>query len=301
VEKVPPAWLFQFLRNPQSIRPQKDWTQGSGTIILRMPCFNMSDEEAMALVNYFAAFDKINNPGEGLSYPYTAIPQQDEHYWQKQSQQYVADLGKEKIAQRLAALKPTWDQMLKEQMAELESKVQGAEGAIKTAKPDDKKAAENLRDTLKQQLEQLKNQATKKDYEALNKTWLQQEAYAADAYRLLTSYNTPCLSCHQVGSFPPKAAQGPPLTLAAERLRPEWMLRWLANPDRLISYPTPMPQNFAANEAPYPEFNVVDGPGRRPAPLQQAIAVRDVLMYFPKVAEMPANRYYRATATEGEK
>jgi mono/diheme cytochrome c family protein len=52
-EKTQPAWLFQFLRNPFAIRP---------TTILRMPRFNMSDEEAADLVNYFAAADRVNNP-----------------------------------------------------------------------------------------------------------------------------------------------------------------------------------------------------------------------------------------------
>src|SRR5262249_20796151 len=75
-EKVQPEWLFKFLRNPPSIRPQRDEKTGSGTLLLRMPRFSMSDEEAMTLVNYFAAVDKVNNPGEGLHYPYVPMPQQ---------------------------------------------------------------------------------------------------------------------------------------------------------------------------------------------------------------------------------
>src|SRR5262249_60630514 len=60
-EKTQPAWLFTFLRSPFQIRP---------TTILRMPRFNMSDDEAMDLGNYFAAADRFNNPGIGLNYPY---------------------------------------------------------------------------------------------------------------------------------------------------------------------------------------------------------------------------------------
>src|SRR5207302_8307111 len=72
-EKTQPGWLFQFLRNPTVIRP---------ITILRMPRFNMSDEEAMDLVNYFAAVDRINNPGIGLTYPYVPpMPQRDEAFW----------------------------------------------------------------------------------------------------------------------------------------------------------------------------------------------------------------------------
>lgn len=44
--KVQPAWLFGFLKSPTPIRP---WLQ------LRMPTFNLSDEEANAIVEYFRA------------------------------------------------------------------------------------------------------------------------------------------------------------------------------------------------------------------------------------------------------
>ena len=44
--KVQTPWLFNFLRNPGKIRH---------TTVLRMPRFNMSDDEAQSLANYFAA------------------------------------------------------------------------------------------------------------------------------------------------------------------------------------------------------------------------------------------------------
>src|SRR5205807_5273788 len=95
---------------------------------------------------------------------------------------------------------------------------------------------------------QLKAEVDKKNYTALNQEWAEKDAYAADAYRLLANYNTPCLSCHQVGNLPPKQAQGRSLNLTWDRLRPEWTLRWIANPDRMLSYPTPMPANFLADK-----------------------------------------------------
>src|SRR5581483_1474590 len=79
-EKAQPEWLFRFLRNPHEIRP---------VTVLRMPKFNLSDDEAMALVNYFAAADKISNPGEGLVYPYAAVRQRDDAYWETMSREYV--------------------------------------------------------------------------------------------------------------------------------------------------------------------------------------------------------------------
>jgi len=113
-----------------------------------------------------------------------------------------------------------------------------------------------------------------------------QEAYAADAFRVLT--NIACITCHGIGPLPggnPPQTQGPNLELSWQRLRPEWTARWLANPDRMISYATPMPANFPRTLDPYPQFHG--------SILEQALAVRDILMFFPKVVDMPANRFYR--------
>lgn len=62
--KVQTPWLFNFLRNPGKIRH---------TTVLRMPRFNMSDDEAQALANYFAAID-------GAKYPYQLIPEREPEY-----------------------------------------------------------------------------------------------------------------------------------------------------------------------------------------------------------------------------
>src|SRR5262249_1864985 len=150
-----------FLRNPQPIRPQKDWKTGLGTVILRMPRFNMSDEEAMALVNYFAAVDKVSNPGEGLSYPYLAIEQHEDQYWQRRSQEYVTRTDKTKLDSRLKKLEATWDRLLPEQIADKEANSRAAEAAVKTAKPDEKKDAERLRDALQKELKTLEAQPAK--------------------------------------------------------------------------------------------------------------------------------------------
>src|SRR5262249_39249067 len=82
-EKVQPSWLFQFLLNPQPIRPMA---------VLRMPRFNMSEDEARTLVNYFAALERMGNPGIGLTYPYLAVPQREDEFWARQSAEYVARL-----------------------------------------------------------------------------------------------------------------------------------------------------------------------------------------------------------------
>ena len=187
-EKTQPGWLYQFLLNPQSVRP---------ATILRMPRFSMSPDEAMALVNYFAGIDRVRNPGAGLHYPYFGVPQREPTFWNEHTTAYVERLKKDApaLADRERAMDPIW------------AKLQDAKAGTKTA---------------------------------LQENWLSSGVYATDAYRLLGNYNTPCLGCHQVGLFPaknPKHEQGPPLDLAWERLRPGWTMRWIANPDRLLSYP----------------------------------------------------------------
>lgn len=53
--KVQTGWLHEFLLDPYPIRP---------AVVLRMPRFNMSSDDARRLVNYFAAMDEVEYPFE---------------------------------------------------------------------------------------------------------------------------------------------------------------------------------------------------------------------------------------------
>ena len=72
--KVQTPWLFNFLKNPGKIRH---------TTVLRMPRFNMSDEEAQSLANYFAAVD-------GMPYPYQLIAEREPAYLRQQDADFHA-------------------------------------------------------------------------------------------------------------------------------------------------------------------------------------------------------------------
>ena len=72
--KVQTPWLFNFLKNPGKIRH---------TTVLRMPRFNMSDNEAQSLANYFAAVD-------GTPYPYQLIAEREPGYLQKRDTEFHA-------------------------------------------------------------------------------------------------------------------------------------------------------------------------------------------------------------------
>jgi mono/diheme cytochrome c family protein len=252
-EKVQPNWLFGFLKNPIKLRPLAR---------LRMPRFNMSDEEAMALVNYFAAVDRVANPGIGLTFPYAAVREQDEGYLAERNREYIE-----------------W----------IKQAVKDADAALKKAEEDDKK---NSTDETKKAVAEAKQKLGALKH-ALTARQKEKDAYATDGFRLLANRNL-CLSCHQVANLEPSQKMGgPPLQLAEDRLRPDWLRRWLANPDRLI-YKSVMPQNFSRELTQFQDLFV--GPS-----LDQATAARDVLMNFRKVADMPANRNLaRQIQTGGE-
>jgi hypothetical protein len=290
-ERVQPNWLFEFLRNPQPIRPMAR---------LRMPRFNMSDGEARDLVNYFAAATRRTNPGIGLTYPYGNVPQRDDGFLAEKNQDYIERFrsgNRRDFDRRLEQMRGDWERRLADEIASKEQEEKDAKAAVEEAgkNPDKTKAEENKKtaqDYLQRVREQLKElKATNKtDYvRARQAEWESREAYALDGYRLLTNRNL-CLNCHQLGNMEasnPESQRGPPLTLAPERLRPNWTLRWIANPQRFVPYTSIMPQYFPApTPDKAPEFQDVF-PG---TPLDQATAVRDVLMIFRKVAEMPAAR-----------
>lgn len=249
-EKTQPEWLFRFLKNPHEIRP---------ITVLRMPKFNMSDEDIQSLVSYFSAVDRVNNPGIGLEYPYMPIPQREEAYLLRKNADYVRRLKEGKIGDksafelRLAELQPIWERLSREDLEATERRLKNAEKAVEEAKEADKKFAVEARDKLKQQIDEMKAAIDKKDFSRYRQRWEQQDAYLVDAFRL-TANGDICLGCHQVGTIPGKQKLGPPLQLSWERLRPDWTEAWIANPIRFMYYKTGMPQNFTANATNYPQL-----------------------------------------------
>jgi mono/diheme cytochrome c family protein len=244
-ERVQPKWLYQFLLNPGVIRPET-------YMVLRMPKFNMSPDESMALVNYFGAVSKTTNPGAGVTYPYLTVEQQDGRYWKERESAY-----------RHASA---------EWIKALESRLAAAGKRAGEAKDkDDKEKAKKEQDELAAALKKAKAVA-----ETVTKKG---DAFAVDGFKLLLNKES-CLKCHSVGPIQAEGAQGPNLILSADRLRPEWTLQWLANPKRLFTYPPMMPQNFARSAIEWQDSFAG-------SPIEQARAARDVLMDLPRIAELP--------------
>jgi cytochrome c2 len=116
--------------------------------------------------------------------------------------------------------------------------------------------------------------------------WTVSEAYVTDAFRLVFNKQL-CIQCHEVGSYAPKNdILGPPLTNSHKRLRPGWTERWIANPQRFLTYTTSMPVNFPADKKDqFGEFYAG-------TPLERVEAIRDMLMIYPQASSLPVNRYW---------
>jgi mono/diheme cytochrome c family protein len=308
-ERVQPDWLYRFLLNPTPIRPES-------FMLLRMPRFNMSGDDSRALVNYFAAVAKTNNPGAGVTYPYLRIEQHDADYWRRRTKEYVRRLrGELEMSEDLRAIeaKPEDSRSAKEKEELARGRKAQAEISRryeellnkKNLSDEEKKELAGLRKTSKlearaaemtptwdeQARKELAGVKGAKKAEMLNKRlaelrkrWEEEEAYAHDAYRLLTVKPSPCLGCHDVGRVKAEEQKGPNLALSAQRLRPEWTRQWIANPKRLFTYDTIMPQNFPHKpRADWDWQTLFVG-----SPEDQIRAARDALMDLQRLADMQA-------------
>jgi mono/diheme cytochrome c family protein len=275
-ERIQPNWLYSFLLNPEPIRP----TTGQYAMLLRMPKFNMSGDEARAIVDYFTAASRLGNPGAGITSQYLSVQEQDPGYWRHANAEYIARLKKEgKYETRLKDMAPVWEAYLQKKIADAKLGLEAAEQAVKDAKDDDprKKALKDRKAAIEAWEKQLKD----KDFSELKKNWEQEEAYPSDVYRMLTNREL-CLKCHSIGPLKMEGdEQGPNLALTAARLRPDWVEHWVANPARMFPYIPVMPQNFPRDAPPlqYPE---VVG-----APLDKVRAARDALMDLPRLTNLP--------------
>jgi hypothetical protein len=92
-----------------------------------------------------------------------------------------------------------------------------------------------------------------------------------------------CLSCHTTGAPPPGvsvADLAPDLNLAKDRLRPDWIPVWLADPGKLMEG-TRMPAFWPDGQSPLPQY--FNGDSK-----EQWNALRDLLMNLsPQVASKP--------------
>ena len=177
----------------------------------------------------------------------------------------LKDAADKKDAKLAAEAKQTADRL-----ADVEKDLAGTKQAAKDA------------EALKTKLEGDEKSLTAKDFE---KSWIERDAYASDSYRLLTSRDL-CSKCHQLGSIVAgeQVKQGPPLDAVSNRLRPDWIDRWVNNPARYVPY-TSMNMYFHEKEQKWQHIHA--GPA-----LYQIQSVRDVLLNYPRVSSLPINRIF---------
>lgn len=306
-EKVQPAWLHGFLRNPTQIRPR---------VVLRMPKFNFSDAEVQSLVDYFAAVDRLENPGSSVMNPYLAREQPGPSYWTERSAVYAAKAGPNRIKLRGEQLKPALaDYVRYRGLPDAEQKLAVAKAAQTRAqkavedekdparKADLGKAADKAKQEVDQLAEAVKKLQTgleKNDFPDLEKSWRENDLFGTEAYRLMlqTGQNGTCVRCHQIGNVTADENKAPNLDKGYERLRPEWTLRWIGNPERLITYPSPMNAYFMRENPADPQdvqrrANEKYREEMVGSSAEQIQALRDALLGMPAILEMPGNRYYR--------
>jgi cytochrome c2 len=182
-EKVQTDWLHDFLMDPTLLRP---------AVVLRMPNFHMSADDASKLVNYFAAKSNVEFPYE---------------YNTRRRGGYLAQLE-----------------------------------ASHPARLD-------------------------------------------DAMKILTDGNY-CVKCHSIGDYQVRGAVktlGPNLDEVYRRLRPDYLKRWIANPQRILPY-TGMPVNIPFRPEP-PTFGGVSQDLFRGTSFDQIDGVVDLLMNFDEYAK----------------
>jgi hypothetical protein len=244
-----------------------------------MPKFNMSGEEARAIVDYFVGASRLGNPGAGVTAQYLSVAQKDAGFWRQANAEYITRLKKaNKFDSRLAAMPPVWEAYLQRRIAEAKVGLEAAEAAVKDLKDDDprKKAVKQR----KADIERWEKQVKDKDFADLKKAWEEENAYPTDIYRMLSNRDL-CLNCHSIGTIRSEDEKGPNLGLSAERLRPEWIVHWVANPVRMFPYPPAMPQNFERDD-------VVKWPEVVGSAFDKVRAVRDGLTDLPRLMDLPA-------------
>jgi hypothetical protein len=216
----------------------------------------------------------------------------------------------------VSAYKPLWEQIRAQKEPELKLSIEKLGEFLKTTpakiNAKEKEVMEEKDKAKKEQLEKElndlkvalsgaeedKKQADKAlanlDMDKQREIWEKQEVYAADAFRLLTSREL-CTKCHQIGSVmagePNK--QGPPLDQAFGRLRPDWIERWVNQPQRFLAYESVMPPYFDRNKMRFEALHA--GVAQ-----DQIQALRDALMNYPRVSSVPVNRLYNPDRPAGK-
>lgn len=143
------------------------------------------------------------------------------------------------------------------------------------------------------------------DEASLSAAEMSHPGHLEGAMKIVTNNNY-CVKCHLVGDYSPPGnpkALAPQLGIVYERLRPDYVHDWIANPKRFLPY-TGMPVNIPHDKPVSQDLYVGDSE-------QQVAALTDLLMHFDEFVKQkftleaylpaPAPAAEKAAADGGEK
>jgi hypothetical protein len=200
---------------------------------------------------------------------------------------------------RVKELEPAWAGLTKDRIAIADARLKAAKAQVEEAKKNNGESgtAQKVVDTIEAELRKLRAAADTNDFKDLRREWEERQAYVTDAYKLVVNEQL-CLQCHDLGTIAGKERLGPNLGMTADRLRPDWLQRWLTNPQRFLHYRTIMSLNFPANAK---GFETLFLGSDQAFSMDQIKAARDFLMIYPQVADWPVLKNRPATGTAGGK
>jgi cbb3-type cytochrome oxidase cytochrome c subunit len=206
-DKVRPAWAFGFLKEPYTIRP---------IVKIHMPNFRLSDDEAKAIAQFFPQ-RHARSYAKRLSLD---LRQKEKMTAEKLAEEIKIDSG-DKVRLIESGVWPANDVFAR--LLEFAKSKNGGTPAPPEVFEFVAEREQEYRDA---------REAEHNDY-------------FDQAWNIMTNANAGnCFSCHYRGSQKPLGlpdSWAPDLVRVKERLRPDWVYRWLMDP-QAISPGTKMPQ-----------------------------------------------------------
>lgn len=327
-ERVQPNWLYQFLLKPYAIRPSvvlrmPQFNLSPEEVTALVQYFNAVETLTNPDAGRTGSFDRILQQEAGYWQEKTkdylskleqlenslvaasslGVASTAEGAWLGAFQSVQATQGKARnlALSRESAFRNVWKEVTQDQLTASRRDLILAREDLKIADEALKKTPEDapLKESRKRASEQigaveariklLEDAIAREDYPVLAQEYRTRDAYAADSYRLLLKVEGQqplCLTCHLLNGK--GAGSAPALDHLWDRLRPEWTARWIANPSRMFAYSPLMQQNFKPAK---PGELLPLGP-LVGTPLDQVEAIRDALMNYAEIHQLPVNRLY---------
>ena len=260
------SWVIGWLKDPQSLQP------GSP-----MPNLGLSGHEAVAVASYLESLAEVSNGRvkENIKEVQPQVENLDE-----KGERLFSELGcgscHSAVEDRGNELGPDLTYVGEKLRADWVLNYLKNPGSIRPwlkARMPDFRFTEEEASGVTKYLMTLRNEGSSPLPPKLRKPQMPSEDMVKAGRRLASKDYFDCMSCHPIGDKKPERPSeewAPDLTLASKRLNPEWIIRWLQNPQK-IQPGTKMPDFFPGDRS-GPE-DILNGDEAK-----QMIALRDYLL-----------------------